>query len=527
MPNIELILLLLFAVALLAILARRLRVPYPILLVLGGLLLGFVPFLPRIQLAPDLVFLVFLPPLLYSDAWSTSWRDFRADLRNISLLAIGLVITTTVVIAVVAHALVPGFTWAEAFVLGAIISPTDAVAASSIAERLGLPRRIITVVDGESLVNDATGLVAFRFALAAVITGAFSLFEAGLQFVVVVIGGVTVGLIIGWLTTKLESYLDDTPIEITFSFLTPFAAYIPAEALGFSGVLAVVVAGLYAGRQSSRVIAPASRLQAEIVWNMVTYLMNGLLFILVGLQLRALLDTIRDGSLITLLGYGALISLAVMLVRLAWVFPSAYLPRYLFANVRKRDPYPSWRSVLVVGWMGMRGVVSLAAALSLPTALATGASFTRSRSIIIFLTFCVILATLVGQGLTLPALIRWLKVGNDTSAEREEQIARLETARAAIDRLAALEGEEWATAESIEYLRAMHEHRTHLYDGDGDQEEAERDRQEDAVTRRLKREVLEAERASLIRLRDSGAINDMVLRRIERELDLQETWLQA
>lgn len=526
MPNIEVILILLFAVALLAIVARRLNVPYPILLVLGGLLLGFVPFLPRIQLEPDLVFLVFLPPLLYSDAWTTSWRDFRADLRNISLLSIGLVIATTVIIAIVAHAIVPGFSWAESFVLGAIVSPTDAVAASSIGERLGLPRRIITIIDGESLVNDATGLVAYRFALAAVVTGVFSLFEAGVEFVVVALGGVLIGLIIGWLTTQLEKYLDDTPIEITFSFLAPFAAYIPAEALGFSGVLAVVVAGLYAGRQSSRVIAPASRLQAEIVWSMVTYLMNGLIFILLGLQLRALLDLPRSVSLGTLLWYGALISLAVILVRLVWVFPSAYLPRFLFAKVRERDPYPSWHSVAVIGWMGLRGVVSLAAALSLPTALASGAPFTN-RPIIIFLTFCVILATLVGQGLTLPTVIRWLKVGNDSSAEREEQLARLETARAAVDRIGELEGEDWVTAESIEYMRAIHEHRTHRYDGDVDQDEAERDRQDDTVTRRIKLEVLMAERSALIGLRDRGEINDMVLRRIERELDLQETWLEA
>jgi Na+/H+ antiporter len=526
MPNIEVILILLFVVALLAIVARRLRVPYPILLVLGGLLLGFVPILPRIQLAPELVFLIFLPPLLYSDAWTTSWRDFRADLRNIGLLAIGLVIATTLVVAVVAHSVIPGFTWAEAFVLGAVVSPTDAVASSSIAQRLGLPRRIITIVDGESLVNDATGLVAYRFAVAAVVTGVFSLFAAGLQFVLVSVGGILIGLAVGWLITRLERALDDSPVEITFSFLAPFAAYIPAEALGASGVLAVVVAGLYAGRQSSRVISPASRLQAEIVWNTVTYLLNALLFILIGLQLRTLLDPILGESLGTLLGYGALVSLAVILVRLAWVFPGAYLPRFLFPAVRKRDPYPSWRPVAVIGWMGMRGVVSLAAALSLPVALASGAPFTN-RPVIIFLTFCVILATLVGQGLTLPAVIRWLGVARDDSAEREEHLARLETARAAIVRLTELEGEDWVTAESIAYMRSLHEHRTHRYDSDGDQEEAERDRQEDAATRRLKREVLDAERSAVIRLRDSGAINDEVLRRLERELDLQEVWLEA
>jgi len=526
MPNIEIILILLLAVAVLAIVARRIGVPYPILLVLGGALLGFVPGLPQIELAPDLVFLIFLPPLLYSDGWLTSWRDFRADLRNIGLLSIGLVIATTVIVAVVAHALIPAFTWPAAFVLGAVVSPTDAVAATAIAQRVGLPRRLVTIVEGESLVNDATGLVVYRFAVAAVATGAFSLVMAGARFVEVSVGGVAIGLAVGWLITWLERHLNDSPVEITISFLAPFAAYIPAEALGVSGVLAAVAAGLYAGRQSPRVFSPTSRLQTEIVWEVVIYLMNGLLFILIGLQLRTLLALMPGESPATLLGYGALVSLAVILVRLVWVFPGAYLPRFLFPTVRKRDPYPSWHTVAVLGWMGMRGVVSLAAALALPDTLASGGHFT-ARPLIIFLTFCVILATLVVQGLTLPSLIRWLGVGGDDSAGREEQLARLETARAAIARITELEGAEWVTAESISYLRSLHEHRGHRYDSDGDQEEAERDRLVDSATRRLKREVLEAERSALLRLRDSGAINDEVRRRIERELDLQDAWLEA
>lgn len=524
MPNISVILILLLAVAALAVVARRFGQPYPIMLVLGGLLLGFVPRLPRIELAPDLVFLIFLPPLLYSDAWTTSWRDFRADLRNISVLSIGLVIATTVIVAIVAHAMIPGFPWAVAFVLGAVVSPTDAVASSAIAQRVRLPRRVITIVDGESLVNDATGLVTLRFAVAAVVTGAFSLAQAGLEFVVVCVGGIAIGLAVGWLMTKLESLLDDTPVEITFSFLAPFAAYIPAEALGVSGVLAVVAAGLYAGRQSSRVFSPASRLQAEIVWSTITFLMNGLLFILVGLQLRSLLDLIPDGSLGTVLGYGALISLTVIVVRLLWVFPGAYLPRLLFPSVRKHDPNPSWRRVVLIGWMGMRGALSLAAALSLPVVLESGEPFTQ-RPLVVFLTFCVILATLVLQGLSLPAVARWLGVGEDDSADREEQLARFETARAALTRIDELENEDWAEAESVAYMRSLHEHRGHQYDGDGDQDEAERDRTMDEAVRRLKREVLEAERSALIRMRDTGDIGDEVLRRIERELDLQEIWL--
>ncbi len=330
MPNIEIILILLLAVAVLAIVARRIGVPYPILLVLGGALLGFVPGLPQIELAPDLVFLIFLPPLLYSDGWLTSWRDFRADLRNIGLLSIGLVIATTVIVAVVAHALIPAFTWPAAFVLGAVVSPTDAVAATAIAQRVGLPRRLVTIVEGESLVNDATGLVVYRFAVAAVATGTFSLVMAGAQFVEVSVGGVAIGLAVGWLITWLERHLNDSPVEITISFLAPFAAYIPAEALGVSGVLAAVAAGLYAGRQSPRVFSPTSRLQTEIVWEVVIYLMNGLLFILIGLQLRTLLALMPGESPATLLGYGALVSLAVILVRLVWVFPrrGACPPRY-------------------------------------------------------------------------------------------------------------------------------------------------------------------------------------------------------
>lgn len=528
MPNIEVILVLLVAVALLAIAARRLRVPYPILLVLGGLALGFVPGLPPIELAPDLIFLLFLPPLLYGDAWTTSWRDFRSDLRAIGLLAIGLVIATTLVIAAVAHAVIPHFSWAAAFVLGALVSPTDAVAATSIAQRLGAPRRLVTIVEGESLLNDATGLVAYRFALAAAVTGAFSLAQAGMQFVAVSVGGVAIGLAVAWLYSMVERRLEDSPVEITLSFLVPFAAYIPAQALGASGVLAVVAAGLYGGRRGSRILAPATRLQAEAVWDMLTFILNGLAFILVGLQLRPLLNLLRGESvgLGTLLGYGALVSLAVIVVRLVWVFPGAYVPRWLSPAIRRRDPYPSWRIVTVLGWMGMRGAVSLAGALALPLALAAGQPF-RERPLIVFLTFCVILATLVAQGLTLPAVMRALRVGDDGAAEREESLARLAAARAAMARIDDLAGEEWAPAEAVTHLRSMHEHRVHRFDVDGDADEAERDRQQGAIVQRMKLEVLEAERRAVIRLRDDGTIGDEVLRRLERELDLQDVWLDA
>jgi CPA1 family monovalent cation:H+ antiporter len=528
MPMVELVLLLLFAVAVLAYLAARIHLPYPIVLVLGGLALGFVPGLPTIELQPELIFLLFLPVLLYADAWSTSWRDFRFDLRSISLLAIGLVIATTLLVAVVAHAVLPNFSWAAAFVLGAIVSPTDAVASTAIAQRLGAPRRLVTIVEGESLVNDASGLVLFRFALAALITGAFSFAQAGLTFIWVVVGGVGIGLAVAWLYTQIEQRLDDSPIEITLSFLVPFAAYIPAEAVGVSGVLAAVSAGLYVGRKSARILSPASRLQAEAVWGVLTFLLNGLAFILIGLQLRALVEVLRAQQFTfgELLSYGALVSLVVIVVRLLWVFPGAYLPYYLFPSIRARERLPRVRVVAVLGWMGMRGVVSLAAALALPLTLASNQPF-GERPLIVLLTYCVILATLVGQGLTLPALMRKLGVGDDGAAEREEEIARLTSARAALQRIDELAEEKWTTEEEVSYLRAIHEHRTHRYDGDGDAEEAERDRLQDSVARRLKREVLQAERKAVIQLRDEGTIGDEVLRRLERELDLQDTWLEG
>jgi monovalent cation/hydrogen antiporter len=528
MPTVELLLVLLFAVALLAYLAGRIHLPYPIVLVLGGLALGFVPGLPSIDLQPDLIFLLFLPVLLYADAWSTSWRDFRFNLRPIGLLAIGLVITTTLVVAVVAHAVLPDFSWAAAFVLGAIVSPTDVVAATAIAQRLGAPQRLVTIAEGESLVNDASGLVLYRFALVAVIAGTFSLAQAGLTFVWVCAGGVTIGLLVAWLYAQVERRLEDSPIEITLSFLVPFAAYIPAEAVGASGVLAAVAAGLYVGRKSARIISPASRVQAEAVWGVLTFVLNGLAFILIGLQLRALVDLLRAQQITlgALLAYGALVSLVVIVVRLLWVFPGAYLPYYLFPSIRGREPYPRLRVVCVLGWMGMRGVVSLAAALALPLTLASGRAF-RERPLIVLLTYCVILATLVGQGLTLPVLMRKLGVGTDGAAEREEGIARLTSARAALRRIDELADEEWTTEKEVSYLRAIHEHRTHRYDGDGDAEEAERDRVQDDVMRRVKREVLQAERRALIQLRDEGAIGDSVLHRLERELDLQDLWLEG
>src|ERR671910_1846352 len=488
MPEIEAILVLLAAVAALATLANRVKIPYPILLVLGGLVLGFVPGLPQVELEPDVVFLLFLPPLLYVSALFTSWRDFRANLRPISLLAVGLVLTTTCIVAAVAHWAV-GLPWASAFVLGAIVSPTDAIAATSVAQRLGVPRRIVTVLEGESLVNDATGIVAYRIAVAAVVFGTFSLWQAGLQFVIGAIGGIAVGVATGLLVIWARRHVADDPdIQNTVSLLTPFAAYLLAEEpshwaweqlglpgeFAFSGVLAVVATGLYLGRRGPDVISPETRLQGYAFWELVTFLLNGMIFSLIGLQLSGIMERLSEGTEYTateLVFYGVLISLAVILARFLWVFPATYVPRWFSRTLRERDPSPPVRQVTVIAWTGMRGVISLAAALALPLTIGGEAPF-PGRDLILFLTFCVILATLVVQGLSLPALIRTLGLEDDGSGEREETKGRIHVAQAALARLEELEGEGWGREDPPGRGRALYTYRRSRFaarfDGDED-----------------------------------------------------------
>jgi Na+/H+ antiporter len=515
---------LLVAIIILATLATRLRIPYAILLVLGGLFLGFVPGLPSITLNPELILVLFLPPLIYSSAWLTSWRAFRANLRPILQLALGLVLVTTIVIAIVAHA-IAGLSWPVAFVLGAVVSPTDAVAASATARLLGLPRRIVTVIEGESMVNDATGLVVYRFAVAAVVTGSFSLWQASLQFVVVSLGGLLIGLAIGWPVAWLHRHLDDAPIEITITLLTPYAAYLVADALQVSGVLAVLSAGLYLSHQSSRFFSSNTRLQANAVWNVLVFLLNGLVFLLIGLQLRSILGTIAGPALLTLVWQALLISLAVIAVRIAWVFPAASLPRLVSPRLRDRDPYPGWRQVAMVAWMGMRGGLSLAAALALPLSLTGGVLFPQ-RDLVIFFTFGVILVTLVGQGLSLVPLIRLLGLERDSSLEQEHAQAHLVAARAALSRLDELATEAWVPQDALTYLRSHYAKKlralTEAIDGAGN----ERFDGHAPVKQRLQQEVLTAERAAVIGLRDQGRIDDETLRLVERELDLEEQRLQ-
>ena len=518
--EIKIVLALLVFVAALVTVARRFAIPYPILLVVGGLAFGFIPQLPTIILEPQIILLLFLPPLLYWEALNLSFRDFRANLSPILLLSIGLVAFTTLVVATIAHSFILDLNWPAAFVLGAIVSPTDSVAGAAIAERLVLPRRVVTIMEGESLVNDATALVAYSVALAS-IGNAVTIPQIGLQFLVVSVGGIVVGLLIGVGVGQVRRYLHDPPVENTISLLTGFAAYIPAQLLDVSGVLAVVATGIYLGRRGPSVISSQTRLQAQQIWQIVVFLVNGLIFILVGLQLRTIAqEAMHEYTLMTLLLYAALVSVVVILIRLIWIFPATYLPRLLSRRVRERNPSPPWQNVTILGWMGMRGGVSLAAALAIPTDF-------PGKDLITFLTFCVILATLLVQGLSLPFLIRRLRLQDDGSAEFEESKARLKVARAALARLDELANESWVQADHIDDLRT---HYSEQHDRFAARfTDKENDGQEERATAymRLKREIIKSERTVLIELRRSNLINDEVMRRVQQDLDLEEVRLSG
>jgi Na+/H+ antiporter len=522
---VELVLALLVLVALLTVAARRLGVPYPILMTLGGLALGvvirLVPGLPHVELPPDLVFLLFLPPLLFSAAFFTSPRDLATFARPIGLLAFGLVLATTGIVAVVVHTLAPSVPWAVAFLLGAVVSPPDAVAATSIAQRLGLPRRIVIILEGESLVNDATALVAYRLALAAVVTGSFSLGGAAVSFVMVSVGGVVIGLMAGWVITYVLGRLEDPPVEVLLGLLSPFGAWLPAEALGVSGVLSVVTAGIYVGRHAPQIMNSDTRVLGSGVWQMVVFTLTGLVFILIGLQLPTILDTLSASrSFGELASWAVIVSVTVILVRLVWVFPGTYLPRLLSSRIREREAMADPRNVVIVGWAGMRGVVSLAAALALPPTIASGATFPE-RDLVIFLTFSVIVATLVGQGLTMPWLIRRLGIGDDGSEAHEELHAREAAVLAALARLDELATEWPGHLELIDHIRERQQHATEHLEHDHESGEVPRD--EEAIEHAIiQRAVIDAQRLAVIDLRDRGVISDDALRGVERGLDLEE-----
>jgi Na+/H+ antiporter len=515
---------LLVAAGALVALVPTLRVPYPILLVLGGLALGFVPGVPEFELPPELVLVAFLPPLLYISAFFTSLRDFRANAGPIGFLAVGLVGATMVVVATVAH-VVADMEWDAAFVLGAIVSPTDPIAATAIARRLGVPRRVVTIVEGESLVNDATALVLYRTGVAAVVAGSFSLWEAGGRLLLGAAGGIAIGLAVGFVVRQVRRRIDHPPTEITISLLTGFLAYLPAEALGVSAVLATVTVGIYMGWYTPELTTPETRLTGTAFWTILSFVLNAVLFTLVGLQLPRILDALGDRSIGELLGYAAVVSAAVILTRIAWVMLFARMVAMKDVRRGSREPL-SPGSAGVVAWSGLRGAVSLAAALAIPLTTDAGTAFPH-RDLIVFLTFAVILATLVLQGVTLPPVIRLLRVEADDAEERREDAkARIHAAEAALARLEELVDEDWVRPETVERLRGLYGFRRDRFaerfgEGDGSIEE------QSVAYQRLRRELLRAEEMAVLALRNEGVISGDVAHMLLRDIALEDVRLDA
>lgn len=527
MQVLEVILLLLALSAGLRLLSIRLSVPQPVLFVLGGLLLAVTPWVPHFEPDPGVIFLVFIPPLLYRAALNTSLRDFKRNLRPISMLAFGLVLATMCVVAWAAHLFIPGMNWASGFVLGAIVSPPDAVAVTAITRRLKLPAGIVTILEGESLINDATALVAYRMAVAAVVAGAFSFWEAGSRFLLTGIGGVLFGLGIGWLITRIRRFIGFAPVvENTISLLTPFAVFIPAERLGLASVLAVVSAGLYLGRQGPRIVSARTRIQAAGLWEVLVFLLEGLIFILIGLELPVVLKSIQKHSLVSIVDYTLIISGVLVAVRLLWVFPAAYLPLLIKHFRGKQQEFPPWKSILLVGWAGMRGGDSLVIALTLPLVTAARAPF-PGRGLIILLTFGAILVSLIIQGLSLNPLIRLLKLPDDGTTAGEEANARLKSAQAGIDRLDMLIKERQDAPAAIHKLREKYLMRLKRLEENVERDKPEADTSMDADFTHFRLEMIAAEREAIIRLRDNDEIGDDAMRIVQQDLDLEEVLLSS
>jgi CPA1 family monovalent cation:H+ antiporter len=523
--ELQLLALLVTAAALL-LLADPLRIPYPILLVLGGLMLGFAPGVPDLTLPPDVVLIGILPPLLYSSAFNTGLRELRRNLRPISLLAIGLVVLTMVGVAAVAHYAI-GISWAAGFVLGAVVSPTDPLSATAIARRFGVPRRAVAIVEGESLVNDGTALVLFKFAVAAVVTGSFSLLDATTSFVWSVVGGIAVGLVVGRLIRFVRRRVFNPPLEVMIAFLTGYFAFLPASAIGASGVLAVVTAGVYLGWHTPELTTFDTRLTGAGFWAIFNFLLNALLFGLVGLQLQPILDELNGFSWQELVGYAALVWVVVLLIRVIYGPPIAYIPRWVWPGLRERDPVPSWQFIAFIAWAGMRGGVTLAAALAIPLSIDSGATF-PDRPLIIFLAFSVVLGSLVLQGLTLPGLIRFLRLEEDSADDqREEAKARIHAAEAALERLDELVDEDWVRPDTAERVRGLYTFRNNRFRArldDGDDGEIE---ERSLAYQRLRRQLLEAERGAVLALRNEGRISEEVMHRVQRDLDLEDSRLDV
>ncbi len=514
---------LLLATAMLTTLARRFHTPYPIVLVIGGLILSLFPRLPRVSLSPHLVFLVFLPPLVFSGAFNTSWRDFRANLVSISMLAFGLVGFTVLGVAVMCDWLLPGFDWRMGCALGAVVSTTDTIAAIAIAKRVGLPRRISDLIEGESLINDASGLLALQFAVAMVVSGEKPTLTQGMaQMIGLVAGGIVVGLVSGKIIDLLQRRIDDPPVEITVTLTAPYLAYLSAETFHCSGVLATVVCGLYLGRNRSEILSSSARLDTSAVWNTLDFILNGVLFVMIGLQLPYILGGIRGMGRLELFADAAFFSALVIGLRLIWMYPGAWTAYFIRTRLLgKTETPPLSKEIFLLGWTGMRGVLALAAAISLPEYLNSGQPFPQ-RNLMLFLTFSIILTTLVLQGLSLPAIIRKLGIGGGMNANAELTRARRAMLEAALSFLGNMADsdrpdDDWI----VEDLAHHYRQRLNLVK-EADTEANSSVAGDYREYRALAQELRSLERATLIHMRNQNKINDEVLRELERELDLED-----
>lgn len=516
-----------FGITVLGLLSKRYNFPFPIVLVLSGLCISLIPGLPVVSLDPEIVFIIFLPPLLYAAAWNTSWHNFKASIRPITFAAVGLVFFTTALVAVTAHFLILDLSWPLAFLLGAIVSPPDAVAATSLTQGLGLHPKLTTLLEGESLVNDASGLIAYKYALAAIAAGNFIFWEAGLNFLIVVGAGIAIGLAVGYILYLVhKNFVCDNVIDVTLTFLAPFASYLLAEHFHFSGVLAVVSTGIYLSFRSAQIFSNESRIMTYSVWEVVIFLLNSLVFILLGLQLRNVMQGITEYASGELALYGIIISGVVIVVRFIWILPSAMHPLYISKKTANKEQFDR-RNMIVFGWAGMRGVVSMAAALALPLTVNNALPFPH-RNLIIYLTFCVILSTLLLLGFTLPWIIRKLQLPKYSIAAEEYEVRTnvvSETIAHIEENLSLLQDELLNNIKSkyeVKYNRLQKTDLPANYFGNGKTLDGNIFNE----YTKLQIELIEVERQSVERLHREGKTSEEILRKLEKELDLEETRLQ-
>jgi len=526
--NLLLIISLLFVVSMLAMLSTKLRISYPIFLVIAGLLIGIIPGIPTVTLDPELVFIIFLPPLLYAAAWSTSWNDFWRFRRPISMLAFGLVVFTATAVAFISNALIPGFTLALGFLLGGIISPPDAIAATSVLQNLHISKRVTTILEGESLINDASSLIVFRFALATITTGQFMLWKAGVDFFIVSIMGIIIGLAIAHIIYLIHRFLPTTPsIDTAITLITPYLMYITAEHFHYSGVLAVVSGGLFLSFRSHEIFSYNTRIQANSVWETLVFLLNGIVFIMIGLQLPHIMQELGTTSVVDAIKYAILISIVTIIIRILWVYPGAYVPRILSKRIREREPRPSPKTVFIVGWSGMRGVVSLASALAVPITLSNDQAFPQ-RNLILFITFVVILFTLVLQGLSLPWLIRILKIEEPEPETNHEHAIRLRLATAVVNMLESNYPEESVAIEAFTRVKGRYQRMAEIAGSKLKQDASEiSSAQFLPKYRKMLLETIAVRRLELSKMRKDKEYPHELLRKREEELDLEEARMRT